>query len=146
MKNISFFKKLSLFSAYKKSIKKIEKQLQTDFNMRVDRSYRIYTVLNVPAELIEEPYNLKKSDIDILSQNFIKEYTNQLSRFLNANGLTELYDFYEVEKVEKYSYLLIFGYSLFNSQKFYRNILLFWLPSIVVYTIVTFIYFHNFYH
>lgn len=146
MKNISFFKKLSLFSSYKKNIKKIEKQLQTEFNMRIDRSYRIYTVLNIPAELIEEPYNLKKSDIDTIAQNFIKDYTNQLSRLLNANGLAELYDFYEIEKVEKYSYLLIFGYSLFNSQKFYRNILLFWLPGLAVSAILTFIYFHNFYH
>ena len=132
MKNISIFRKISLFFTYRKAIRKIEKELGKEFNIRIDGAYRIYTVLNVPSELIEEPYNLRKGDINTLSQNFIKEYSSQLSKFLDSNGLYELYDFYNVEKVDKYSYLLIFGFSLFNSQKVFRNIYLYWIPSIVI--------------
>jgi hypothetical protein len=144
MKNISIFKKISLFFTYRKAIKKIEKQLEREFNIRIDGAYRIYTVLNVPSELIEEPYNLRKGDIDTLAQNFIKEYSSQLSKFLDANGLYELYDFYDVEKVDKYSYLLIFGFSVFNSQKVFRSIYLYWIPSIVIISILTWLYFQLF--
>ena len=63
-------------------------------------------------------------------------------QFLDANGLYELYDFYDVEKVDKYSYLLIFGFSLFNSQKFLRNIYLIWLPLTVLSTLLTWLYFN----
>jgi hypothetical protein len=142
MRNISLFKKISLFFTYRKAIGKIKKQLERDFNVRIDKAQRIYTVLNIPSELIEEPYNLRKGDIDVLAQNFIKEYSSQLSRFLDANGLYELYDFYDVEKVDKYSYLLIFGFSLFNSQKFLRNIYLIWLPLTVLSTLLTWLYFN----
>jgi len=141
MRNISIFKKISLFFTYRKAIRKIEKQLEREFNIRIDGAYRIYTVLNVPSELIEEPYNLRKGDINTLSQNFIKEYSSQLSKFLDSNGLYELYDFYNVEKVDKYSYLLIFGFSLFNSQKVFRNIYLYWIPSIVIISILTILLF-----
>ena len=144
MRNISFFKKLSLFFTYRKSIKKIERQLEREFNVRIDGASRIYTVLNIPSELIEEPYNLRKADIDALAQNFIKEYSTQLSKFLNDNGLYELYDFYDVEKVDKYSYLLIFGFSLFNSQKMLRNIYLIWTPIVVIASLLTWLYFHSF--
>ena len=142
MRNISLFKKISLFFTYRKAIGKIKKQLERDFNVRIDKAQRIYTVLNIPSELIEEPYNLRKGDIDVLAQNFIKEYSSQLSRFLDANGLYELYDFYDVEKVDKYSYLLIFGFSLFNSQKFLRNIYLICLPLTVLSTLLTWLYFN----
>jgi hypothetical protein len=144
MRNISFFKKLSLFFTYRKSIKKIERELEREFNVRIDGAFRIYTVLNIPSELIEEPYNLRKADIDALAQNFIKEYSTQLSKFLDTNGLYELYDFYDVEKVDKYSYLLIFGFSLFNSQKMLRNIYLIWIPIIVTVSFLTWLYFHFF--
>jgi hypothetical protein len=144
MRNISLFKKISLFFTYRKAIKKIERELEREFNVRIDGASRIYTVLNVPSELIEEPYNLRKADIDALAQNFIKEYSSQLSKFLDANGLYELYDFYDVEKVDKYSYLLIFGFSLFNSQKMLRNIYLIWIPIIVLISLLTWLYFSLF--
>jgi hypothetical protein len=138
---MNFFKKLSLFFTYRKSLLKIEKNLETQFGSRVDRAYRIYTVLNIPKELIEEPYNLRKSDIDVLAQNFIKDYSQQLSKFLDTNGLMELYDFYDIEKVEKYSYLLIFGFKLFNTQKFLRNAILIYTPLIVSLITLIWLYF-----
>ena len=144
MKNISFFRKISLFFTYKKFIKLIEKQLETEFGARIDNASRIYTVLNIPENMIEEPYNLRKTDIDNLAKNFIKDYSTQLSKFLDSKGLRELYDFYEVEKVEKYSYLLIFGFSLFNTKKVFRQLYLFWIPIISVLLLGLLIYFLNF--
>ena len=41
--------------------------------MRIDNADRLYTVLNIPTNLVEEPYNLRKDDIDKIAQNYIRD-------------------------------------------------------------------------
>jgi hypothetical protein len=118
MARISFIKKIRLFFSFRKTLKKISPDLENNFNTRVDGASRLYTVINVPPNIVEEPYNLRKEDIDNIARSFIQEYSKKLSTFLNSKGLMELYDFYEVKKIDKYSYLVIMGFSLFNSTKF----------------------------
>lgn len=122
MRKISWIKKIKLFLNFRKTLKKNEKELEDKFKARVDSASRIYTVINLPPDVIEEPYNLKKDDIDKLAKRYIMDYSNILSSFLNSKNLMELYDYYDVKKVEKYSYLVIFGFSLFDSAKFLRNL------------------------
>lgn len=131
-KNISIWKKIRLFKNYKDIVKNIKTELETKFNIRIDNAFRMYTVLNIPEELIGEEYSLKKSDVDKISENFITEYGTELSKFLNTKGLSELYEYYEIKKVDKYSYLLVYGFSLFKSNKYYNN--LYWkiIPASVV--------------
>jgi hypothetical protein len=117
MRKVNFFKKLKLFFEYRRLLKSIDFELETNLNARIDSVSRIYTVINLPEDVIEEPYNFRKSDIDALAQTFIKQYTSDLSTFLNKKGLSELYNFYEIKKVSKYSYLLVFGFSQFDSKK-----------------------------
>lgn len=137
MSKVSFWKKIKLFFEYRDIISKVEKILVSDFNTRIDGSYRLYTVINVPQEVIEEPYNLRKSDIDMIAQNFIREYSSQIARFLNSRGLTEMYELYEVTKVDKYSYLVVIGFSLFNTQKYYTNFFYIFLPIFSIITAIT---------
>jgi hypothetical protein len=95
----SFLKKLRLFLSYRKSIKANKVEIQQKFGFRIDNANRLYTVLNIPEELVGEAYSLKKSDIDTISQNFIREFLKESSSLLNSKGLTELYDVYEVKKL-----------------------------------------------
>lgn len=120
---MKFFKRISLFFTYRSILKSIKIQLELEYNARIDNIYRIYTVLNVPENLIEEPYNFRNSDIESLSKNYILEYRRNLSNFLISKGLMELFDLYELRKVGKYNYLLIFGYSLINTKKLANNII-----------------------
>lgn len=122
MKNVSFIKKVRLFLLYRKTIRQIEKELERNFNLRIDKASRLYTIFTIPMDVIEEPYNIRRSDFDALVQNFIKSYTSDLSKFLNSKGLSELYDIYEMEKIDSYNYLLVYGYSLFKSDKFMLNL------------------------
>lgn len=133
-KKVSIFKKVGLFRFYSKRLKTLSYELENSFNAKVDGASRIYTVINIPSELIEEPYNLKKADIDNLAKNYIRDYSQRLSSYLNSKELIELYDFYDVKKVEKYSYLVIFGFSLFNSVKFLRNV---YLSLITLFSLLT---------
>ena len=138
---VNIFKKIYLFFLYRKNLLKSETDLKIQFNIRIDGILRFYTVLNVPGEVIEEPYNLRKSDIDTISRNYIKEYNFQLSQFLNSKGLTELYDLYDMEKVDKYSYLLVFGFSLFNTKRLANRLLYVWTPIMVLISLIMTIYF-----
>jgi len=136
MKRISLFKKISIFRAYKKSLKSIKTELEQTFGARIDNAWRIYNVINIPNEVIGEPYNLRKADIDKIAESSVKEYTTELSKFLNTKGLQELYDFYEVKKVDKYSYLVVIGFSLFKSNEYYDTIRYKILPTISVISII----------
>jgi hypothetical protein len=122
MKNISFWKKIKLFLFYRKTIKNIETQLEAKFNLRIDNASRLYTVLNIPEETFGENFSFRKADMDVIAQPFIKEYTRGLSDFLNSNNLSELYDFYDIKKVDRYSYLLVYGFSLMKTNNFYTNL------------------------
>lgn len=138
---MNIFKKIKIYRQYRDSISKIERDLSSQFNVRIDNVGRLYTVLNIPEEIFEEPYNIRKSDIDAIAQNYIRDYSSRLSNFLNQNNLIELYDFYSIEKVEKYSYLLIFGFSLMNTEKFFKRLYFGFIPitSIVLFTILFFL-------
>jgi hypothetical protein len=113
-------KKLSLFRTFGKILRKNKIELRSKFFIRIDNARRLYTVLNVPEELVGEAYSLKKSDIDRISQNYIQEYTKELAQFLNEKGLNELYEVYEIKKVDKYSYLIVIGFSGFKSTTYFN--------------------------
>lgn len=137
MANISFLKKLSLFSFYKKTLKLNKVRLERELNIRFDSAYRLYTVLNIPEELYGE-FTLKKSDIDKISENYIREYTFEVSKFLKSIGLNELFESYEIRKVDKYSYLIVIGFSLFRSNVFYNNLYYKFLPILTIISILTY--------
>lgn len=133
----NFFRRIILFFVYRNKILNIETDLKIQYNIRIDSIYRLYTVLNIPEQFFEEPYNFRKSDINTMSKTYIQEYTGQLSQFLNANGLTELYMLYDLEKVDKYSYLLVFGYSLLNTKRIANRLIYFWTPIILTLIILS---------
>lgn len=132
MNKISFLKKFKLFLSYQRIVDQYKVELKTNLNIRVDNAYRLYTVLNVPEELIGDAYSLKKSDIDRISETYIREYSGELARFLNSKGLVELFRSYEIKKVDKYSYLIVVGFSLFQSNVFYNNLYYKFIPGLTI--------------
>ena len=134
---MNIIKKIRLYRDFKSAIKKNRVRLESDFGIRIDRANRLYTVLNVPEESFGEPYNLRKADIDIISERFIRDYVSNLSSFLNGIGIAELYDFYEpIKKVDKYSYLIVFGYKPFNSVDYNKFVWFRLLPiSVIIFLI-----------
>jgi len=130
---MNIFKKLRLFWYFRRTVNQNKVALEGDYNIRIDRAGRLYTVLNLPESYFEEPYNLRTADIETISQNFVRDYINRLSSFLNQIGLSELYDFYEpIKRVEKYSFLIVLGFKPFSSVK-YNNIVYYRLiPAIVI--------------
>jgi hypothetical protein len=126
---MSLIKDIKNYFFFKRIIKSKRVELKSNFNIRIDNADRLYTVLNVPSDEIGEAYDLKKSDVDKISESYIREYVSKLSTYLNSIGLSELYDFYEpVKKVEKYSYLIIIGYKQLDSLEINKIIYRILLP------------------
>jgi hypothetical protein len=137
MRNISLLRKFGFYRLYKKTIRENSVEIESTFKLRIDDAKRLYTVLNIPEEFIGEAYALKKSDVDKISENYIREYSNELANYLNSKGLAELYRFYEVRKVDKYSYLLVIGFSMFRSDERRVRIVKYWIPSIISVVVLT---------
>ena len=129
-------KKLKLFFLWRKTIKQSKFELQQKFNLRIDSAQRLYTVINVPEELIGEAYALKKQDIDRISETYIRGFSGELTQTLNEKGLQELFRVYEIRKVEKYSYLLVIGFSLFESQRYYNTVYYIITPLLILTSII----------
>lgn len=140
---MNFIKKLKLFKTFRKVLKddNLKIELENNFGVRVDNAYRLYTVLNIPEDLVGDAYSLKKSDIAKISENFIREFTQKLSKKLDSVSLNELYKFYKIEKVDKYSWLIVVGFSLFKSNKFYNRIYYGLIPSLVLAIILSLVFF-----
>lgn len=137
---MSIIKDLKLYFSYKKILRKNRVRLQSDFNIRIDNADRMYTVLNIPTDLFEEPYNLRKIDIDSIAQKYIKDYINGLSQFLNSIGLSEIYDFYEpIKKVDKYSYLVVIGFKQLDSVEINKIIYRILLPVLLGISFLSFL-------
>ena len=132
-RNVSIIKKQSVYGEYKKILSSNTTELQNKYGIRVDDVNRMYTVLNIPEEIIGDAYSVKKSDIDVIADNYIRQYCGDLGSYLNGIGMTELYDFYEFKKVDKYSYLIVIGFSMFRTDIRRERFMKYVLPiSIVV--------------
>ena len=141
MNNISFWKKISLYLSYRKCLRKNKEEFLSKYNLRIDRINRIYTVVNVPEDMFEAPYNTRTADINKISEPYISEYIKKVSGVLNSKGLSELYMLYDIQKIDKYSYLVIIGFILFNTDKMAKNIYFKILPAIAIISLITFIIF-----
>jgi len=138
---MNIIKKIKFFFTYVSILKSIKKELELEYNARIDGIYRIYTVVNIPQEYIEDPYNFRTSDINTLSRNFISEFRLNFSQFLVSRGLLELFDLYEVRKVDKLSYLVIFGFSLTNTKKLMNSFILWSVSLIIIIPTIALIYY-----
>lgn len=136
---VSIRRKYQLYRIYKKNLLSHREELANEFGLRIDRVKRFYTVLNIPKELIEEPYDLRKQDIDILAEKYIREYITILGKYLKEIDLNELYKIYEIKKVSKLGYLVVFGYSQFDTAKVARNIYFKIMPTIIGLSALTWI-------
>ena len=135
---MSIINDIKLYNVYKKTLKQNKESLLLKFNIRIDTADRMYTVLNLPDDLFDEPYNVRKEDIEIISEQYIKEYIKKLSEYLDSIGLRELYGYYDpkVEKVDKYAFLIVIGFKHFDSVEYntilYRRL----LPAGIITSIV----------
>lgn len=144
MKNISLLKKIKFFLFYRKTLNNIKRELENNYNVRIDEAYRMYTVINVNnntsvfqdygiSELREYnknydlmPSQMEQTFLDEMYKKTMKDFSNSISEYLNSKGLSELYVFYQIEKINKFSYLVVLGFPFFKTEvviKYFYNIM-----------------------
>jgi hypothetical protein len=138
MNNISFFKKLKFFLFYRKTLNSVRTELEKNFNIRIDEAYRMYTVVNVNndnsifqdygiSELREYnknydllPSQVEQQFLDEMYRKTMKDFSNTIAEYLNSKGLSELYIFYQIDKINKFSYLVVLGFPFFKTDLYVK--------------------------
>ena len=133
---MKIFKNIKLFFNYRNAIRKNKKtitshQYQFDRDnrlqpsLRVDNVLRIYGVINLPEEV--QTYMEGK-----LIQKHIGSYIRSVDTMLNKCGLNELVGIREMKQLDETHYLVVFGFSQFNTTKIAN-----WLVGIGISIIIT---------
>lgn len=135
--SLGIIKKFKLLFTYIKIILNNKSVLNESYKIRYDYIFRLYTIINIPTDLIPEAYDLKKSDIDKLSQSYVSDFMVNISSLLNKIGLIELYVVYDLKKVDKYSYLVVIGFKFLKLEKLFRNLLI--LITILLATLIIYL-------
>ena len=135
--SLGIIKKFKLLFTYIKIILNNKSVLNESYKIRYDYIFRLYTIINIPTDLIPEAYDLKKSNIDKLSQSYVSDFMVNISSLLNKIGLIELYVVYDLKKVDKYSYLVVIGFKFLKLEKLFRNLLI--LITILLSTLIIYL-------
>jgi hypothetical protein len=125
MEKVSLFKKIKLYRQYVKALKKNkEKLMSSKLNLRIDRVHRLYTVINMPEDVKTYGTNL--------TEKYIKEYVQKVDPIFSEMGLGELIGILKMDKIDETNYLIVFGFSLMDTPKFWG-----WLYGILTAILIT---------
>jgi hypothetical protein len=113
---MNIFKRIQLFFTYRKIINSIKDKLLVENNLRIDRVYRLYTVINMPDDV--ENYGGK------LGKKYVEEYLRNIDQIFVGYGLYELVGILELKKLEGNNVLVVIGFKFLNTQRI-ANYLLF---------------------
>lgn len=122
MGNISFLKKVKMFFIYKKIVDLNKKTLlDNSLNLRIDNVYRIYTVLNMTDDV--KTYGIS------VAERIITEYVQKMDVVFSNMNLSEYIGILDVEQLSETDFLIVFGFSHFNTAKLLNKIIKWTLAS-----------------
>jgi len=123
-----FFREAWYTRKYYKAVKSIEDEL-TENNLRVDWIGRIYTVINIKEELIQQP--------EVIQQSYVFQQLGPINKILVKYGLSND-AFPEISKIDQQSYLVVLypENDNFNIYSYARNVLFAGTLSLCIYGIV----------
>ena len=136
MKNL--YRSIKFYFVYRNTILKNRDILKNDFNVDIDWVNRLYTVINVPETEVEEPFNIRKADIEAMSKKYVDDYVKSMNKWYSQNSLRELIEIYEFRKISKYSYLMVTGYSMFKTNKVANVLMYFVLPVSIIISLLAY--------
>ena len=119
------FKNFKLYLAYRKVLKENSKELLDIFKLQIDAVDRLYTVINLDPKLVEKYYT------EDLSGPTIREFLGKVDRYMTAKGLMELVGIRKITKVDDFNYLVVLGFTLFDTSKFYKRLIYLSIFSII---------------
>lgn len=104
-------------------------------DIKLDKVYRLYTVVNFNADVVNNVKTYGTSFLDNEIKKFIKDLNEQLKKY----GLFELVGLSKAEQISDSSIHLVVEYKLLKTTKIARNIIWGLLASMML-TILYFVY------
>jgi hypothetical protein len=128
-----FFVPIKLINLFRyiKLIKMHKDELQKLHNIRVDRIYRMWTVLN----LIDDKENVDKYGYFYVDTK-LKEYVSGIDKFFMKNGLFEFVGLSKADQINIYNILIVIEYKFLSTRKLANRMLLFLLLLLVALFII----------
>jgi len=113
---------------YLRFILKNKKILREEYNINIDRFFRMWTVVNVP---VNKHHNLKTYGYALLDFE-IKEYITKLDDFFIRKSVMEIIALKDLHREDSLNALIIIEYKKFNLSNFF-----FWFYSIMGVSLLT---------
>jgi len=144
------FKKYKLMFFYMKTIKKYLPEINNYFisnnnkfayditSIKIDRIYRIYTVVNL------KPYNMKNLQLygHVYLDNEVEKFIRELNDQLSNIGLRELVGLVKADRVGENNVLIVSEFKFLNIAKIYLWVFMLFLSII---SIIIYFFYNNFF-
>lgn len=111
---MNIFKKIKLYKIYKESLKENIEFFKKEFKLEVNNWNELYTTIS----FVDAPDKLtQKLGKNALVEIEIKNYIKTFNTYLKQMNLNELYNLYDITKLNSKEYGITFGYSLMNNRQ-----------------------------
>lgn len=114
-----FFKEAWITWKYRKIVRSIEEELESEANLRVDWLGRVYTVINIKEEFQTQP--------DLVQQSIVFKELAPANKVLIQYGLSDL-SYPTIERIDGSASFLV---TLYPDNEYFR------IPSFLLSTVVT---------
>ena len=117
MENLSLLKKYKLFRYFKKILKEnrnVISNKKNGLNLRIDKAYRLYTVVNCSPDVVKYGKNLAEKEI--------KEYVTKAEKLFIDVGILEYIGIRDIQQISEVDFLIVFGYNGFDTTSYYNRL------------------------
>lgn len=121
---MNFIKKIRLYLTYKRIIKKHKKTLaKKGYEIDVDYIGRMYTVVNLPQDVVDYGHDL--------AQSHIQKYIQKVDSLFFKIGLNEYVGIYDIRREGDLDYVVIFGFKFLDMVRVINNLITFLFIALV---------------
>jgi len=113
------FKSFINYIRYRKLIEKNKDELVNDFDLKIDRLFRLGARISIPDNKYYVLKEYKNSELDIYKSldEEAKKFISKLDKYFIKKNLVEYIGIYSADRVEDNLVILIMSYRLFNVVK-----------------------------
>lgn len=125
------FKKVINFIRYRKFIEKNKDVLKSEFDLKVDRLYRLGSRISIPNNKMEMFKNYNNSELDVYKtlDEETRKYISKIDRYFIEKNVTEYIALYSADRTDYNEVTVIMTYKLMNVVKIANTNRLFSLIS-----------------
>jgi hypothetical protein len=113
------FKSIINYIKYRKFIEQNKDYLTNEFNIKIDRLYRLGSRVSIPERRYEILLNYKNSQLDIFKNLDLetKKYISKLDRYFMQKNMSEFVGILNAERTDVNEVTVIISYKFFNVVK-----------------------------